>query len=91
MGEPQSGQDSQDKHLAIANVNLNSRFSLNLNSLSSTSIPSSSYHNSDRKDGLAPIGHDADEVVVVAPPPPGFVDDTDQYYLPDEDEDKNSG
>jgi hypothetical protein len=30
---------------------------------------------------------------VVAPPPPGFVDDTDQYYLPDDqgEDDRNSG
>ena len=78
------------------------RFSLNLNSLNKTSIQSQSYQSAAstgatrKRDFFVPVSRQKtgeDDQDVVAPPPPGFVDDTDQYYIPEDqaEDDRNSG
>ena len=94
-------QDIQDQQQASQNGNLNfngNRFSLNLNSLSSASVQSHPYQTgatgaTRKRDFFVPINQINQADDVVAPPPPGFVDDTDQYYLPDDqgEDDRNSG
>jgi hypothetical protein len=75
------------------------RFSLNLNSLNKTSIHSQSYQSAastgatQKRDFAVPMSCRKKCEDDVAPPPPGFVDDTDQYYMPEEqaEDDRHSG
>ncbi len=101
-GEHQQPSSNDNLNCAsYGGLNSSNRFSLNLNSLNKTSIQSS-YQSAaltgatQKRDFTVPMFRQKkgeDDQIVVAPPPPGFVDDTDQYYMPEDqaEDDRNSG